>query len=144
VLFTSHDRHFVGRIATNVIEVRDGRARNYGGNYEAYLYSVNQEIDEGERERAQNKLASTPAGRMPDSRPAVSGKEQHNMRRQVRNLEKKIAKLDGEKKELNAIMLKTADADEALKLHHQIETLQKELADTENTWYELQVELGEF
>ncbi len=41
-------------------------------------------------------------------------------------------------------MLKTADAHEALKLHNQIETLQKELADTENTWYELQVELGEF
>lgn len=144
VLFTSHDRHFVGRIATNVIEVRDGRARNYGGNYEAYLYSVNQEIDDGERERAQNKLASAPAGRMPDSRRTVSGKQQHNMRRQVRNLEKKIARLDEEKKELNATMLKTADADDALKLHHQIETLQKELADTENTWYELQVELGEF
>jgi len=144
VLFTSHDRHFVGRIATNVIEVRDGRARNYGGNYEAYLYSVNQEIDDGERERVQNKLASTPAGKMPDGRPAVSGKEQHNMRRQVRNLEKKIAKLDGEKKELNATMLQTADADDALKLHHQIEALQKELAETENAWYELQVELGEF
>ena len=41
-------------------------------------------------------------------------------------------------------MLKTADAAAALKLHHQIESLQKELAETENTWYELQVELGEF
>jgi ATP-binding cassette subfamily F protein 3 len=144
VLFTSHDRHFVGRIATNVIEVRDERARNYGGNYEAYLYSVNKEINEGERERAKSNMASAPAGKAPSENPALSGKEQYNARRQVRNLEKKIAKLDGEKNELNAQMLKTADADAALKLHHQIESLQKELAETENTWYELQVELGEF
>jgi len=144
VLFTSHDRHFVGRIATNVIEVRDGRARNYGGNYEAYLYSVNTEITAGERERAKGSMAAAPAGKAPSATPALSGKEQHNARRQVRNLEKKIAKIDGERKELSAQMLNTADAAAALKLHNQIETLQKELAETENTWYELQVELGEF
>lgn len=144
VLFTSHDRHFVGRIATNVIEVRDGRARNYGGDYEAYLYSVNKEIDEGERERAQKRMSSAPAGKAPEGKPALSGKEQHNTRRQVRNLEKKIARLDDEKKELNAKMLNTADAEAAMELHNKIESLQKELAETENTWYELQVELGEF
>lgn len=143
VLFTSHDRHFVGRIATNVIEVCDGRARNYGGDYDAYLYAVNKEIDEGERERAQNRMSSASADRAP-TRPAMSGKEQHNMRRQVRNLEKKIAKLDDDKKELNARMLKTADAEAAMELHTRIEALQKELAETENSWYELQVELGEF
>jgi len=144
VLFTSHDRHFVGRIATNVIEVRDGRARNYGGTYEAYLYSVNKEIDDGERERAKNRMSSAPAGKVPSGKPALSGKEQHNVRRQVRNLEKKIAKLDADKKELHARMLNTADPADALKLHHEIESIQKELADTENAWYELQVELGEF
>ena len=143
VLFTSHDRHFVGRIATNVIEVRDGRARNYGGDYDAYLYAVNKEIDEGERERAQNRMSSAPADTAP-TRPVMSGKEQHNTRRQVRNLEKKIAKLDDDKKELNARMLKTADAEAAMKLHTRIESLQKELAETENAWYELQVQLGEF
>lgn len=144
VLFTSHDRHFVGRIATNVIEVRDGRARNYGGAYDAYLYAVNQEIDEGERERAQQRMSSVPAGRAPEAKPALSGKEQHNARRQSRNLEKKIARLDDEKKELNAQMLETADADAAMELHNRIEAVQKELAETENAWYELQVELGEF
>lgn len=144
VLFTSHDRHFVRRIATNVIEVRDGRARNYGGDYEAYVYAVNKEIDEGERERAQQRMSSAPAGKAPSAKPGLTGKEQHNARRQVRNLEKKIARLDDEKKELNARMLKTAEADAAMELHQKIEAVQKELAETENAWYELQVELGEF
>ena len=63
VLFTSHDRHFVRRIATNIIEVRDGRARNYAGKYDDYIYYVNKEIEEGERERASNRMATAPAGK---------------------------------------------------------------------------------
>jgi ATP-binding cassette, subfamily F, member 3 len=55
VLFTSHDRHFVRRIATNIIEVRDGRVRNYSGKYDDYIYYVNKEIEEGERERASGR-----------------------------------------------------------------------------------------
>src|SRR5690606_2496060 len=41
VIFTSHDRHFMKRLATSVIEVRDGHVRNYGGDYDSYLYAVN-------------------------------------------------------------------------------------------------------
>src|SRR6266567_4516082 len=51
VLFTSHDRHFMKRVATCIIEVREGHVTNYRGDYEAYLYSVNKEIDEGERQQ---------------------------------------------------------------------------------------------
>ena len=52
VIFTSHDRYFLKRVATSIIEVRDGRVVNYLGDYEAYLYSVNKEIEEGERDTA--------------------------------------------------------------------------------------------
>ncbi len=146
VLFTSHDRHFVGRIATNVIEVRDRRARSYGGTYEAYLYSVNREIDEGERERAKsnNRMSSAPAAKAPSDQPSMSAKQKHAVRRQVRNLEKKIAKLDEEKKSLSAQMLITADAETAMNLHNQIESIQTQLAATENAWYDLQAEFDDF
>ncbi|MEZ6060915.1 MAG: ABC-F family ATP-binding cassette domain-containing protein [Planctomycetaceae bacterium] len=145
VLFTSHDRHFVGRIATNVIEVRDGRARNYGGNYDAYLYSVNKEIEEGERERAaQNRMAAPPPEKSRKAATALSGKEQFNARKTLRNLEKTIARLDGEKKELNARMLTTSDADKAMDLHNQINAIQVELSDAEEKWCALQEELGEW
>ena len=59
VIFTSHDRHFMKRVATCIIEVRDGHVTNYRGDYDAYLYSVNKEIDDGERE-ATNRLAKMP------------------------------------------------------------------------------------
>ena len=144
VIFTSHDRHFVKRIATNVVEVRDGRARNYQGDYEAYLYYVNKEIEEGERERANNRMAATPDAKAPRSGGSLSGKEQHTARKQLRNLEKAIAKLDGQKKELNAEMLDTSDADRAMELHNQINAIQVELSAAEEKWCELSEELGDW
>src|SRR5665213_3575019 len=45
VIFTSHDRHFTKRVATCIVEVRDGRVTNYNGQYDAYLYKVNKEIE---------------------------------------------------------------------------------------------------
>ncbi len=61
VIFTSHDRHFMKRVATSIVEVRDSRVVNYRGNYEAYLYSVNKEIDDEERERESTRFAKPPA-----------------------------------------------------------------------------------
>ena len=146
VLFTSHDRHFVRRIATNIIEVRDGRVANYSGKYDDYIYYVNKEIEDGERERASNRMASAPAGKGAGRKveKPSSGKDIHQQRKTLRNLEKSIAKLDEQKKALNAEMLNTSDAKKAMSLHTQIETIAKELAEVEERWCELSQELGDW
>ncbi len=145
VLFTSHDRHFVRRIATNVIEVRDGRVRNYSGKYDDYIYYVNKEIEDGERERESNRMAKAPAGRAAakPEKPSA-GKDIHQQRKTLRNLEKSIAKLDEQKKAINAELMKTSDAKKAMDLHNQLQEVTKELADVEEKWCELQQELGEW
>jgi ATP-binding cassette subfamily F protein 3 len=38
VVFVSHDRYFIDRLATRVFEVEDGKLRVYPGNYEDYLW----------------------------------------------------------------------------------------------------------
>jgi ATP-binding cassette subfamily F protein 3 len=38
VVFVSHDRYFIDRLATRIIEVEDGRVHVYPGNYEDYLW----------------------------------------------------------------------------------------------------------
>ncbi|MEQ9406669.1 MAG: ABC-F family ATP-binding cassette domain-containing protein [Fuerstiella sp.] len=147
VIFTSHDRHFVKRIATNVIQVRDGRVRNYQGDYDAYLYYVNKEIEDGERERSGGRMAAPPPAKASSGKKAkssMSGKEQHNARKQLRNLEKQIARLDAQKKELNAEMLNTSDADKAMELHNQINTIQVELSEAEEKWCEMSEDLGDW
>ena len=49
LIFTSHDRHFMHRVATNVIEVRAGRVASYPGSYDEYVYRIQSEIDSGLR-----------------------------------------------------------------------------------------------
>ena len=49
VIFTSHDRHFMHRVATHVIEVRAGRVASYPGDFDEYVYRVQTEIDSGLR-----------------------------------------------------------------------------------------------
>ncbi|HWC98244.1 MAG TPA: ABC-F family ATP-binding cassette domain-containing protein [Candidatus Sulfopaludibacter sp.] len=38
VVFVSHDRYFIDKLATRIIEVEDGRVKVYPGNYEDYLW----------------------------------------------------------------------------------------------------------
>ena len=74
VIFTSHDRHFMKRVATCIVEVRDGRVTNYRGDYEAYLYTVNKEIEDGERELAKGLTKPPPgAGKSAKADPAPPG-----------------------------------------------------------------------
>lgn len=136
VIFTSHDRHFMKRIATNIIEVRDGSVKNYMGDYDAYLYYINKEIEEGERNRSSG-MSSTPDAKMPTNSAPLSQNEQRELRKKIKSIERKIAKLDDEKKKLNQQMLETTDAEEALKLHEQIETISNQLAQAEEDWLEL-------
>jgi ATP-binding cassette subfamily F protein 3 len=38
VVFVSHDRYFIDKLATRIIEVEDGRVNVFPGNYEDYLW----------------------------------------------------------------------------------------------------------
>ncbi|REK10446.1 MAG: ABC transporter ATP-binding protein [Planctomycetota bacterium] len=137
VVFTSHDRYFVGRMATAVVEVRDGRVVNYPGSYEAYVYAVNKEIDEGERELA----AKSSPGKAKPSRGGGKKKpqaEQRELRKRIASLERTIARLDERKREVNQQLLQTTDADEAMRLHEELTTITSELEQHEVQWCELQ------
>ena len=133
VIFTSHDRHFMGRVATTVIEVRDGTARDYMNNYDAYLLSINQEIEQGDRSTSSQKSPKNN-----DKKPGkVSQNDQRALRKKIKAIERKIANLDDEKKALTAKMTETTDATEALELHEKIEAIAADLAAAENEWLEL-------
>lgn len=140
VIFTSHDRHFMREVATGVIEVRDGSVRNYHGDYDKYLESVEKEIDEGERERANATASGKFTGTAPNGKPSGGKKPQRDerkIRKEIRNLEKKIARLDEDKREVNDQLLTETDPDEAVKLHEQLTAIGEELGEAEERWMEL-------
>lgn len=139
VIFTSHDRHFTARVATCVVEVRDGRVTTYSGKYQAYLDRVNDEIEAGERETAAAKVklpATVAKARQPR-------KDEKSARKELKTLEKTIAQLDDRRRALNAQMMETTNAAEALKLHNEVASITEQLAPAEERWLELQEDLGE-
>ncbi len=143
VIFTSHDRYFMKRVATSIGEVRDGRMTNYRGDYDAYLYSVNQEIDEGERARATG-LAKAPKA---VAKPAKANtkdaqRAERELRKEITAMERTIARLDEQKRQVNGQLLAATDPAEALRLHQELTSLTTQLADAEERWFRLQEEAG--
>jgi ATP-binding cassette subfamily F protein 3 len=83
VLFVSHDRHFISHLATAVLEVKDGGARHFPGEYEYYLRRVAQE------QLADGPLAEPVAGeRKVASVVQLERQEGKLMRSRLRSLEK--------------------------------------------------------
>ena len=143
VIFTSHDRYFVQRIATNIIEVRDGRVVNYNGGYESYLYSVNREIEEGERETAA-RMAKPPADVLKTkSVPKKVNRSEKDIRKEMSSTEKTIARLDDQRKVAQEQFMKVSDPKESVRLHEEVEELTRQLTEAEERWCALQEELGE-
>jgi ATP-binding cassette subfamily F protein 3 len=144
VVFTSHDRHFMKRVATCIIEVRDGRVTNYRGDYDAYLYAVNREIEEGEREQA-TRMSQAPADvrRAPKPAAAAPRRNEREVRKEIATLEKTIARLDDKKRRTNEQLLQATDPTEALRLHNEVAELTGQLETAEADWCRLQEEIGD-
>jgi ATP-binding cassette subfamily F protein 3 len=139
VIFTSHDRHFTKRVATCIVEVRDSRVTHYNGQYDAYVYKVNKEIEAGERELASARTKLPPSVAKPAPRP--SQKNERALSKEIKTLEKTIAQLDEQKRALNDQLQISTDADEALRLHNEVAALTEKLTEAEECWCRLQEEI---
>ena len=148
VIFTSHDRHFMKRVATCIIEVRDGRVANYRGDYEAYLYSVNKEIDEGEREREAAHARRPQAG--PRHRQAAKSRSRQRRRATSAHVRKEIATSRADDRPARRSKSgrsttncsTTTDPAEALRLHNEVAAVTAQLAEAEDRWCQLQEEVA--
>jgi ATP-binding cassette subfamily F protein 3 len=139
VVFTSHDRHFMRRVASCVIEVRDGHVTNYRGDYESYLYAVNREIEEGEREAIARHTARSGAADKPAPTSAKPARRtERELRKERQNLERTIARLDTQMRQLQSRLLESTDPAEALTLHNDVVALSGQLAEAEEAWCRLQ------
>jgi ATP-binding cassette, subfamily F, member 3 len=141
VIFTSHDRHFMKRVATCIVEVRDGNVINYRGDYDSYLYMVNKEIDDGERETATRLAAMPAAAKKPAATPTVARRTEREIRKEMTTLERTIARLDDQKRQTNEKLMQTTDPAEALRLHNEVTSLASQLSESEERWCRLQEEL---
>jgi ATP-binding cassette subfamily F protein 3 len=99
-------------------------------------------VDDGERERAGQAAARRPAAAGPPPKPTAADyrqnlRDQRKSEKELKNLEKKIARLDDEKRQLSQQMMSETNPQQALQLHTAFATLERELQEAEERWLEL-------
>jgi ATP-binding cassette subfamily F protein 3 len=125
LIFVSHDRYFVDKLATKVIDIGRGEAIVYPGTYEEWLWSKKQRSIPDSREPAADarrakavEKAPTKEGKVVPPKPQPSfeekkradaevrkaRKEADARQRRVAELEARIAKAEAEIKDLEASM----------------------------------------
>jgi ATP-binding cassette, subfamily F, member 3 len=77
VIFVSHDRYFIDRLASRVLEVENGRVNAYAGNYEDYLRQKEAQAtetrDAGDEDGARRALFPGTTSAAPKTEPGRSG-----------------------------------------------------------------------
>ncbi len=99
IIFISHDPIFLSRVATRVVEIEDGKARDYFGDYEYYLWKRAQEL-ESIKETTEDLASQKP--RSPRAAPAfspvksTSGSDRRELSKSQARLEKQVSRAEAE------------------------------------------------
>ena len=159
IVFISHDPTFLMRVSTRVVEIEDGKARDYYGDYEYYLWKRAQELEsikESSEElkptaaQQRTQKAGKQAPPASDERAASTPNRRYLTKSRDR-LEKQVARAETEIAEMEA-RIKARDqelADPALyqdfgrwnELHHEQERWKKDLERLTARWTDLSQEL---
>jgi ATP-binding cassette subfamily F protein 3 len=153
LIFVSHDRYFVDKLATKIIEVGQRHIEVYPGTYEQFLWSKAHRDEPSappSTEAARSKAAPTKAHAAPP-RPAqpqkspAPRKENQQRSRRIADLEARIAEREQGIKDLEAQIAhpdfyeQRAAANEIIARHQQ---LMWEVGDLMNQWEALQLSDG--
>ncbi|HWO38094.1 MAG TPA: ABC-F family ATP-binding cassette domain-containing protein, partial [Candidatus Acidoferrum sp.] len=108
VVFVSHDRYFIDKLATRVFEIGDGKVEVYPGNYEDYLWrkqggniKQNEAIRQQLKEEAESTRETPANGNQPtaDIATAAKAKRLNPIKRKkiedrIRELEREISRAE--------------------------------------------------
>src|SRR5688572_10857518 len=115
LIFVSHDRYFVEKLATKVVEVGDGKATLYPGTYEAFLWSKNNQAAPAVKPQAASPKpqAAGPKSQAPSPKPQAPTYEDRKREQAEKNKRERAYKaLKNRVAELEA---RIADREKAIK-----------------------------
>ena len=154
VLYVSHDRYFINKTATRIIELFSNRFDNYIGNYDYYIEkkedvraygdSLQKEkmpleaIDPEEAQRLEEKESK----RLDWENQKELSAKRRKWQNALQKAEEKIAKLEERKEELTASMEEVgSDVGRLMEIHREQEAIEKELEEQYAIWEESSLEL---
>ena len=154
VLYVSHDRYFINKTATRIIELFSNRFDNYIGNYDYYIEKKedvraygdslqkdkmpSEAIDPEEAQRLEEKESK----RLDWENQKELSAKRRKWQNALQKAEEKIAKLEERKEELTASMEEVgSDVGRLMEIHREQEAIDKELEEQYALWEESSLEL---
>lgn len=137
LLFVSHDRYFINRVATHVLELSENGSTVYLGDYDYYVEK------KAEVEASQTEEVST-SNQAKETSPAndyqaqkESQKEARKLMRQIENLEAEIEELETKSQAISEQMLETNDAEKLMELQTELDKISHRQEEAMLEWEEL-------
>lgn len=143
IVFVSHDRYFINKIANNVLDITGDDYSIYLGNYDYYLEKREQELiakklKEEKTDEVQEKVANDYVlGKEEKKRIRKLERTREELLEKIESLEEKVSLVNNEltKEEVYTDAIKVQEYNEELR------SLNQEIEDLNNTWLEIEEEL---
>ena len=112
-VFVSHDRYFIDKLATRVIEVAAGQVQVYPGNYEDYLWRKENRGDPENKPEPAAKLEASGAARNKESK--LNPIKLHLMKERRREIEEEVSRVEGEIADFERSLANFTSAEKTMK-----------------------------
>ena len=137
LLFVSHDRYFINRVATHVLELSEHGSTLYLGDYDYYV-EKKAEVEMIQTEEASTSNQAKEASPVNDYQAQKeSQKEARKLMRQIESLETEIEELESQSQAISEQMLETNDAEKLMELQAELDKISHRQEEAMLEWEEL-------
>ncbi|WP_274656565.1 ABC-F family ATP-binding cassette domain-containing protein [Streptococcus equinus] len=141
LLFVSHDRYFINRVATKVLEISEEGSTLYLGDYDYYL-EKKAELEELARLKAEEtqEKATVVVEKAPANdyqAQKANQKELRKLTRRITEIENQLEEIEAREEEINQAMLATNEASELIDLQKELDELTEQQENLMLEWEEL-------
>ena len=137
LLFVSHDRYFINRVATHVLELSENGSTLYLGDYDYYVEKKS-EVEMIQTEEASTSNQAKEASPVNDYQAQKeSQKEVRKLMRQIESLEAEIEELENQSQAISEQMLETNDASKLMELQAELDKISHRQEEAMLEWEEL-------
>ncbi|GMA46733.1 ABC-F family ATP-binding cassette domain-containing protein [Tetragenococcus muriaticus] len=134
LFFVSHDRYFINRIATKIVELSEDGTRLYLGDYDYYLEKKQEEEELAEYEKEEEPQEKTiSAGKKNFVQSKEQQKQIRSLQRKVTQIEEQLTTTEEKIKQIESKMTDSENLDDPVKLNE----LDQELQNTRQQQEEL-------
>ena len=137
LLFVSHDRYFINRVATHVLELSENGSTLYLGDYDYYVdKKAEMEVSQTEETSTSNQVKE--ASSVNDYQAQKeSQKEARKLMRQIESLEAEIEELETQSQAISEQMLEINDAEKLMELQAKLDKISRREEEAMLEWEEL-------